>query len=83
MATCCTVYAKYCREHNFVHGAEAEELRQGVEKLIAAASETRKVSVTSLRRLLDRVDARDSLAFREAFEAEVAAEEAADIAEDA
>lgn len=55
----------YCSEHNFVHGAEAEELRGKLEKLINEASIDEKVSVYQLQRLLDNVDARDSLAYLE------------------
>lgn len=59
----CPVYKVFCPEHNFVHGAEAEELRKGVEKLLTDGAD---VSFIDLQRLLDRVDARDSLAFLEA-----------------
>lgn len=70
----CTVYRQYCMTHDFVHGAEAEELRSGIEKLIEKSSEEYfehgveepMVSVTALQRLLDRVNARDSLAWLEA-----------------
>jgi hypothetical protein len=59
------VIGKPCPEHdNAVHGREAEELRAGIEKLI---SESAGSSVTDrqLHRLLDRTDARDSVAFLE------------------
>ena len=42
-------------------GREAEELRHGIEKLLDGEPEA--VPVARLRRLLDEVDARDSLAF--------------------
>jgi hypothetical protein len=45
-----------------VHGGEAEELRAGIEKLIALDS---RVDAHALQHLLDHVDARDSLAFLE------------------
>lgn len=59
----CRVYKEPCPVHDFIHGAEAEGLREGIEKLI---SDDGDVSAWSLRSLLDRVDARDSLAYREA-----------------
>ena len=67
----CSVYGTFCKEHGFVHGAEAEELRAGLEGLMFARGErTREhgyaVNVVDLQELLDGVDARDSLAFREA-----------------
>jgi hypothetical protein len=75
----CTVYKDFCDEHDWVHGAEAEELRTGIEKLITGlqgfADEEDSVSalqelpdrlVDDLQKLLDRVDARDSLAFLDA-----------------
>lgn len=59
----CTIYDTYCSRHEFHHGAEAEELRSGIEKLIAEGDQ---VCCWQLQRLLDRVDARDSLAYLEA-----------------
>lgn len=47
------------------HGAEAEELRSGIEAMI----EEDRVGVTELLHLLDRVDARDSLAYLERMDA--------------
>ena len=77
----CTVYKKCCQVHDFVHGAEAEELRGGIEKLITelqgVADEDDRVStllelperlINDLQKLLDRINARDSLAFLEAQE---------------
>lgn len=61
----CQVYKSYCSEHDFVHGAEAEELRKGIEKLLKDGNDADDFR-RGLRRLLDRVDARDSLAFLEA-----------------
>lgn len=68
--TNCPVYAGYCSEHGFTHGAEAEELREGIEKLIKDFDHPDEESVLQevvrdLQALLDRVDARDSLAFSE------------------
>ncbi len=44
-----------------IHGGEAEELRSGLETLLEEGS----VYAGAIRRLLDRVDARDSLAHAE------------------
>jgi hypothetical protein len=56
----------YCSEHNFVHGAEAEDLRDRLEKLIATADRSRRdVATWELQNLIDECDARDSLAFCE------------------
>lgn len=67
----CTVYSEVCPEHGFVHGAEAEELRAGIEKILARnygcdTNELPSGVQMSLAMLLDRTDARDSLAFRDA-----------------
>lgn len=48
----------YCREHDFVHGAEAEELRERFEALVAGADD---VTPQQIQRVLDDVDARDSV----------------------
>lgn len=61
----CPIAQRFCPEHNFWHGAEAEELRAGIEHIIHQGN----VDVSDLQRLLDRVDARDSLAYREATDA--------------
>jgi hypothetical protein len=56
------VIGKPCAEHDgMVHGKEAEELRRGIEELIAGGGPT----TIDLMRLLERVDARDSLAYLE------------------
>jgi len=52
-----------CEKHGFIHGAEAEELREGIEKLCNKYD--KKVPIQDLEDLLRRVDARDSLAFIE------------------
>lgn len=74
IADTCVVGLPCDRHAEVVHGKEAEELRSGVEKILADSSngddddashaliEIRK----SLIDLLDDIDARDSLAFREA-----------------
>jgi hypothetical protein len=53
------VIGEYCHTHGFVHGAEAEELRDNIQRFADAVP---TVGVR-LRALLDRVDARDSAAF--------------------
>lgn len=63
----CRVYKSYCSKHGFVHGAEAEELRKGIETVMERwRADGTGVPLFDLQRLLDRVDARDSLAYREA-----------------
>lgn len=57
----CPVYAGYCSVHGFTHGAEAEELRHGLEGILARNGQ--KIPRRDLLALLDQVDARDSLAF--------------------
>lgn len=66
------VLGRYCARHGFIHGYEAEELRSGVEKLISGCTSSGYDGVPSdsLRALLDRVDARDSLAYQEASASE-------------
>lgn len=51
------VIGEYCHRHSFVHGFEAEELRQRLQKL----------GKRSVNAILDDVDARDSLAYMEAL----------------
>ncbi len=53
----------YCAEHGFTHGGEAEELRQRLEERLHLMSEK---SSKIVMRILDEVDARDSLSFLEA-----------------
>lgn len=60
-----------CEKHgDAVHGREAEELRKGVENILADPPggdiESNQEWRASLLRLLDEVDARDSLVFLEA-----------------
>lgn len=50
---------RHCERHGVVHGAEAEELREALEGFDSEL-------YPEVRLLLDRVDARDSLAYREA-----------------
>lgn len=75
----CRVYTDICPEHMFVHGAEAEELRSGIEEIVSNI-EGRIVSDEycsdgidalesirdELQALIDKTDARDSVAFQEA-----------------
>lgn len=62
-----------CDQHGgAVHGREAEELRKGIENIIAqtvgddACPDSARDVLHALQRLLDDVDARDSLVFLEA-----------------
>jgi hypothetical protein len=56
----------YCPEHNFIHGAEAEEMRQRLEALIVEAKRRdSNIGHWELQGLLDEVGARDSVAFLE------------------
>jgi hypothetical protein len=73
----CAIVNWPCPVHKVTHGREAEELRAGIETIIAilvddvggepTVGSARGLRV-ALQRLLDRVDASDSLAFREAIE---------------
>ncbi len=60
MAKC--VIGEYCRKHGFIHGGEAEELRQRLEALLERGS----FSGSEVRYILDDVDARDAAAVLEA-----------------
>lgn len=64
----CTVLTSYCLAHGFNHGAEAEELREGIEKIVAEFEDDKKTLRLrrALKGLLEKVDARDSVAFLEA-----------------
>lgn len=59
----CLVYKTPCLDHGFIHGAEAEELREGLEAMISAGD---GATTEDLQQLLESVDARDSVAYREA-----------------
>ena len=55
-----------CPVHNFVHGAEAEQLREKLEALIEEAkNRDSNIGHWELQHILDEVDARDSVAFLE------------------
>jgi hypothetical protein len=49
------IIGRYCHKHRCEHGGEAEELRARLEQL----------NIPAVNRLLDDVDARDSLAYVE------------------
>ena len=74
LAACCVVGVRCDQHYGAVHGQEAEELRAGIEQILrntsdvedAAAPDVLSALRKSLIFLLDRVDARDSLAFCEA-----------------
>lgn len=70
--TSCTIMDESCSIHNFQHGAEATELREGIEELRKDASppdewegDEEMVTSHALFKLLDKVDARDSAAYAE------------------
>ena len=73
-ADSCVVGARCDRHGGAIHGKEAEELRSGVEQILRNTADVREHEASfvlpELRKallfLLDHVDARDSLAFREA-----------------
>jgi hypothetical protein len=56
------IFGEYCSRHQFVHGAEAEELRQRLEELLARRGGIEDYEV---QHILDDVDARDSVAYLE------------------
>jgi len=74
LADACVIGAPCDRHCGAVHGQEAEELRAGVEQILTNTSDVDdddapdvlRALRKSLSFLLDRIDARDSLAFREA-----------------
>jgi hypothetical protein len=74
IADACVVGVPCERHEGVVHGQEAEELRAGVEQILRntadVSDDAAAFVLAELRRslifLLDHIDARDSLAFREA-----------------
>jgi hypothetical protein len=74
----CVVGLPCDRHGGAVHGQEAEELRAGIEQILLNTADVRledeESVLAGIRKalifLLDRVDARDSLSFREATEPE-------------
>ena len=72
--TLCVIGTPCDRHEGVVHGQEAEELRRGIEQILGNIGEVgqREAGLVlanvrkSLNFLLDHIDARDSLAFREA-----------------
>lgn len=73
LSAACTIGVPCDRHGGVVHGQEAEELRAGVEQILrntaSVQREDEESVLAAVRKslifLLDRVDARDSLAFRE------------------
>jgi hypothetical protein len=67
----CSINGKRCPKHDLIHGAEAEELRKGIEKFMEkidddyAQDVPRCEVLEDLQKLLDETDARDSLAYCE------------------
>ncbi len=70
LSTACVV-GQECLRHGVVHGQEAEELRKGIEDILKGTISRSDPTRLALLRLLDEVDARDSLAFLEASTSEV------------
>ena len=74
VADFCVVGVRCDRHCGAVHGQEAEELRAGIEQILRNTSDVEDDAAPDVLRalrkalifLLDRVDERDSLAFREA-----------------
>ena len=72
LADACVVGVTCDRHGGAVHGREAEELRKGIERIFLEYDDVMHQPDevndmrAALRRLLDEVDARDSLAFLEA-----------------
>ena len=70
----CTVHTAPCPEHGFVHGAEANELREAIESILkdfrdtttGSAEEDLSDILEDLEHLLQKIDARDSVAHLEA-----------------
>ena len=57
---------RYCPKHNYIHGAEAEEFRCRMEEAIKEAEERDdEACIGVIQKILDDVDARDSLAYLE------------------
>lgn len=72
----CQFDGEPCPAHSdVVHGAEAEELRSGVQTLISRKHYAVSHLENALEDLLDRIDARDSLAFLEASKKKQVAEQ--------
>lgn len=65
LAGTCVIGVACERHGGAVHGREAEELRAGVERITRQDFDAEDLR-DDLRRMLDDVDARDSLAFLEA-----------------
>ena len=55
------ILGKYCDDHKFVHGSESEELRSALELLLQ--KHLLQIPAYTIQRLLDRIDAKDSLAY--------------------
>jgi len=70
-------FGVYCVKHGFIHGAEAEELRERIETLTAEITMDAAADLIAdeLQEILDDVDARDSLAWHEQRLLESAAQE--------
>lgn len=64
VARTCLVGVACAKHSGVIHGQEAEELRRGIE-MLCADNDIKNTTRAQLLSLLDAVDARDSLSFRE------------------
>lgn len=67
VSTGACVIGEYCRRHQFIHGAEAEELRAKIDVVLKSteSSGVKRVNIATIQRVLDDVDARDAISWRE------------------
>lgn len=85
LQNCCVIGVRCGRHVGVVHGQEAEELRAGIEQILKNTADVEDEEAPDVLRalrkslifLLDNIDARDSLAFREREDADLSAEEIA------
>lgn len=67
----CTLMTEYCIVHDLPHGAEASELRKGIEDIIKTYTEGKDFEgdvvfqTMELQRLINKVDDQDSYAYEE------------------
>jgi len=59
------VLGVFCAKHDYIHGAEAEDLRSGIDDVMNMIEGYGVEPVESLRNLLENCDARDSVAYLE------------------
>ena len=84
LGTSCVIGLPCARHSGVIHGQEAEELRAGVEQILRNTADVNDDEAPDVLRslrmslifLLDNIDARDSLAFREATDSKDEEDEA-------